>query len=212
MLHRFVSWRTIHIGKIQRCIPIPTKVGMLALLFLLYLSFSLIRFMFYYGEWHIFTSKHYGFSIEYPAHWYESGEYTQGHKNLNDLNVEFINSDELLLLPASIAIRVHHRTISGGTLEDITEWGLEIISMTGGARTISPTIEAYVGVDNYPAFIQVYDRSGSSRVKNVYVMSGDDAYILQMSTSPRKWDEASVIFDRMLASFHLPDSPVTIIP
>jgi len=209
MLYRFVRWQTINIGNIQSRIPVPTKIGILALLSLAYIIFSLVRLVWFYGKWDTYTSEHHGFSIMYPAHWHKRSEYTQGDKNLVDLNADFTNSDGLIL-PPTITIEIHHRTIPDGTLEDIADWGLEIIAATGGAKRISPVADDQIGVNNYPALTQIYDRSVSSRVKHVYVISGDDAYVLLLSTSPRKWEEASEIFDRMLASFQLPDQPASL--
>lgn len=207
MISRLFRIRTFHVGKIIIGIPFPTKVGWLILLLLFYLIFSLTRLVWFSGDWRTYTSKQHGFSIDYPAHWHKRGEYENGRKNLNDLNVDFIDGDALLI-PTTVAIRIHHRTIQNGTLDDVVDWGQEIISITGGARSVSPLMDDYIGIDKYPVYSQLYEKNQSSWGKNVYLISGDDAYILQLRTSKRKWDMAEEVFDRMLESFQLPDATV----
>lgn len=205
MLHQFVKWRSISIGNKQRHIPMPTKVGMVVFLFALYSIISFARLLWFHGKWSTFTSEYHGFSFDYPASWYRDGEYlTRGPKNLVELNIAFRNSDGLII-PPTTGIEVHHRTIPDGTLEDVANWGMELISITGGANNISPLIDDNIGDDNYPVLTQIYDRSWVSRVKHVYVISGDDAYIVLLSSSSWNWDKAMEIFDRVLASFQLPN-------
>ncbi len=207
MFAQLVNFRTIHIGNTNQRVPVPTKVGWLVLLLLAYLLFSLLRLIWFHGDWKTYTSNQHQFSIDYPAYWHKFGEYENGYKNLHDLNIEFINGDALLF-PTTIAVRIHHRTISNGTIDDLETWGQEIISITGGAESVSPLMKDHIGLDNYPVYSQIYEKSSSSWGKFVYLMPGDDAYILQLRSTKRRWDSATDIFDQMLASFQLPDPTI----
>lgn len=204
MTKRLVRWRIVTVGNTRKRIPMPTLAGTLILL---YLGYTLVRLVGFYGEWRTFVSDHYGYSIEYPGRWVRLGEYTPGvgHKNLHDLNVEFGNGDALLI-PTTIVVRIYHRTIPEATLDDAVNWGAELINTTGGARYILPLEKAFIGVGNYPAFIQVDQRNRLSFVRrqSVYVVSGDDAFLLELEAPRFMWDKASRIFDHMLASFQLP--------
>ena len=135
------------------------------------------------------------------------GEYAPGigRKNLNDLNVDFINGDALLF-PTTIAVEIHHRTMPNGDLADVVAWGEEIIDITGGAIFVSRLDCDSIGIHEYSVLMRTYDRSTSSKVQDIYLISGDDAFILQLITSTGKWDGAMTIFEQMLASYRLPDS------
>ncbi|WP_420642863.1 hypothetical protein [Candidatus Leptofilum sp.] len=204
LIYHFVHWKEINIGNTQRHILIPTKFG--ALLFV-YLLYTLTRISWFYGDWRTFTSQHHEFAIDYPAHWVKLGEYTNGYKNQDDLAVHFISGDAFLV-PSQSSIKVHHRRMPNGTLENIADWGLDLIEITGGGWSISQLEDSNIGLEDYPVLIQTYRKHSRLRLKtflitNVYVLSGEDAYILQFSAPAHKIDEFEGIFDRVLTSFNL---------
>ena len=67
-------------------------------------------------------------------------------------------------------MRVHHRTLPDGSLADVTDWGMELIDITGGANKIYPLQEISIGAEGYTALTQVYERRRSSKARNVYVL------------------------------------------
>lgn len=204
LISQFVQWKDINIGNTQRRILIPTKFGALIFVYLLY---TLIRIGWFYGDWQTFTSQHHDFSIEYPAHWVKLGEYTNGYKNLDDLAVEFISGDAFLI-PTRGLIKIHHRKMPNGALNDIAAWGTDLIESTGGGWSISQLEESNVGLEDYPALIQTYRKYARFRLQtrlitNVYVLSGEDAFIIQLSAPAHRVEEFEDIFDRVLSSFKL---------
>ena len=92
------------------------------------------------------------------------------------------------------------------TARQLSDWGLEKFPEHFDIILASQE-ETQIGVDNYPAFVNILQKGGGSEMYMQYfVIHGNDIYMLEFYLSNENdKDEDMLIFNRMLASFNILD-------
>ena len=158
-----------------------------------------LRYALAYGKWITTIHPVYNYSIIYPATWSMSQYNERGSGKGSD----YVRQDFGRL---GTSVLIYEIPVEKPTYAKAIEWSQEIISRQ---RVFDSTElqNTFVGYANYPAQIRIdssHDLLGRTmKTKNVFILSDNHIFLLQFETPERNFGEASLIFDEMLASFHL---------
>lgn len=155
------------------------------------------------ANWSTLVHEQYNFSIEYPTNWQHATFGERGNKNLTEEKAYFWTNQIGFLGFTSKALSVSWFKMEDPTPEKIYEWSLKRYHERGMIYTDFQEVE--VGSGDYLAWIRTLKYGTPLQMTTQYFIVHDDSiYLLDffLRNAANK-DEASPIFDHMLASFHI---------
>ena len=175
-------------------LPLPLIIG----IGIMVMGVSSLRYALAYGKWVTTTHPIYNYSIKYPATWSMTQYGERGSRGSDYLRQRFGKF--------GMSVFIRTQSIQTTNSPSMSDWDGEIIARQG-IYASSEVHDILVGINNKPAQVRIDMARGFlgpiSKIKNVLIVTDENIFLLQFRANERNFEEASLIFDEMLASFHL---------
>lgn len=148
--------------------------------------------------WNEFHSTEFGYSIQYPSTW-EVREYIHGFKG-DEQKVA-------LLFPPNLTvgtINIRYKKIEQPTFEDLIHWENEIIQNSPLVYELQET--KTVNLSNgmtiqKSTYIEDSNKLLFKHTQYVHIIRDDDAFIIELNSNNKYFDELLIDFERIVNSF-----------